>query len=170
MIKFLSTYSGLKLDPSNITPDQLRIEDIAAGLSAMPRFAAQTKDIFTVASHSIILSEMVPPELAKCALLHDFTEALLMDIPSPVKRLLPDYQWLETRLMKVGCEAFGFTESDLGAIKPYDKEIAEYERQVLFGLTAESDYTNIMVRIFSELKLQRSTIMTNFIDRYTQLL
>lgn len=169
MKKLLTTYSGLKLDPGNIKPEDINIYDIAAGLSAMPRFAGQTRHVFTVASHSIILSTLVPKEYALVALLHDSSEAYIADLPSMVKALLPDYQRLEASIMDSVASAFKITKDQLEYIKSYDKQVAEIERQVLFGLVLERDYTPVMRQIANELMLTRRTIMMNFIDKYTQL-
>jgi len=169
MNKRLTTYTGKKLDPSNITPQDIDIQDIAAGLSAMPRFAGQTRKIFTVASHSIILSEIVPPELAKCALLHDASEAFLGDVITPVKTLVPEYQALESSVMSAVLKHFGLAEEELLAIKPYDKQIAEVERIVLFENTLLCNTTKLMHRIEKELTLTRREIMWNFLDRYAQV-
>lgn len=166
----LTTNTGLKIDPGNMKPEDFNIYDIAAGLSAMPRFAGQTNKVYTVASHSIILSKIVPPEFAKCALLHDLSEAYVMDLPSPVKRLLPDYIKLESNIMDVGLQAFNIPKEHMQYIKSYDKNIAETERKVLFNLHGYTQEELKLVKLVEyELSLTRRAIMLNFIDTYTKL-
>lgn len=71
------------------------IEDVALGLSNICRYAGQVEDHFSVAQHSVYVSHCIEPEFALEGLLHDATEAFLTDIPTPLKRILPDYKRLE---------------------------------------------------------------------------
>lgn len=75
------------------------IEDIALGLSRIPRFAGQTTTPWTVAHHSLVVTEMArgdDPDLPLHALLHDAHECLTSDIPTTFKT--PDMKALQRRL------------------------------------------------------------------------
>lgn len=92
------TASGRAVDLLNPDPRVISIEDIAASLSRISRFGGHLRDdveTYTVAQHSVLVSQMVPPEMALVGLLHDAAEAYLGDVVSPLKRLLPGYAALE---------------------------------------------------------------------------
>lgn len=106
-MSYIATSTGKHIDFTNITPDQICIEDIARGLSNECRFAGQLESFYSVAQHSVYVSQIVPPEYALEALLHDAAEAYIKDIPSPLKAMLPDYKAVEKRIEAVIRKKFG---------------------------------------------------------------
>ena len=80
-MSYIATSTEKHIDFVNITPDQICIEDIARGLSNECRFAGQLESFYSVAQHSVYVSQIVPPEYALEALLHDAAEAYIKDIP-----------------------------------------------------------------------------------------
>ncbi len=106
-MSYIATSTGKHIDFANITPDQICIEDIARDLSNECRFAGQLESFYSVAQHSVYVSQIVPPEYALEALLHDAAEAYIKDIPSPLKAMLPDYKAVEKRIEAVIREKFG---------------------------------------------------------------
>lgn len=87
--------SGQLYDYDDPGSNIITIEDIARGLSNMCRFAGQLNDFYSVAQHCVYVSHCIEEEYALEGLMHDATEAFLMDIPTPLKRILPDYKRLE---------------------------------------------------------------------------
>lgn len=85
---WIKTYSGQRFHFLDPTPDEIHIEDIAHALGAMPRFGGHTSAFYSVAEHSINVSRLAPPILALDGLLHDASEAYLIDIPRPIKHTL----------------------------------------------------------------------------------
>src|SRR5215211_9476558 len=85
----IDTASGVRLDLDNLRPEDIRIGDVAGGLSKVCRFGAQARKYYSVAQHALLVRRLVVeaghPELALVALHHDSHEAYLCDIPSPLK-------------------------------------------------------------------------------------
>ncbi|CVF28804.1 Uncharacterised protein [Serratia marcescens] len=93
---YIRTHGGLHFCYEAIDQDIINIHDIAQALSNICRFCGHLDDFYSVAQHSVLVSYLVPPELALEALLHDAAEAYCQDIPAPLKALLPDYRDIES--------------------------------------------------------------------------
>lgn len=102
-------------DPSHFT-----LHAIATGLANTCRFGGQCWPFYSVAEHSIWVSHIVPKELALHALFHDAAEAFIVDMPKPLKVMLPDYRALEKRI-----EAVLFPALDLPIEMPPDIKHAD---------------------------------------------
>lgn len=79
------------LDPQ---PEDVSLFDIAAHLARINRFNGATREPYSVAQHSVLVSELVPPSLALIGLLHDASETYTGDISRPMKRAL---EWVGYR-------------------------------------------------------------------------
>lgn len=90
-----TTQSGRLFDPLKITPSVINIHDIAHALSNLCRFGGHSHQFYSVAQHSLRVSAMLPPPLKLQGLMHDATEAYIVDLPRPLKVLLPQYVKLE---------------------------------------------------------------------------
>jgi len=110
------TYSGVYLDLVVLDPDTILIEDLAHGTAFECRFGNQLKVFYSVAQHSVLMS-LLPGSLEEKyeRLMHDTSEGILLDMPKPIKNLLPDYQALEDRVQGAICKKFNvpfpFSES-----------------------------------------------------------
>jgi hypothetical protein len=105
------TFSGRIMRPLAPSPDDLCIEDIAHALANSCRFTGHVRRFYSVAQHAVLVSEILPPALRLCGLMHDASEAYLSDISRPVKRqpvFGEVYKAAEERLMLVIAERFGF--------------------------------------------------------------
>ena len=133
----INTYSGGRFDPDDIKNSDFRIEDIAHALSLQCRFAGHIPEFYSVAEHSVFVSYYSNDFLA--GLLHDASEAYLMDIPTPVKRskIMIGYSILENDVMK---EIFHRFNLDY----PYNSDVHKADQRVLrteaeyFGLLDET--------------------------------
>lgn len=106
---FMTTISGKRINYENPTVEMLDITDIAHSLSNLCRFGGHINRFYSVAQHSVMVSNLVPHHLALAALLHDASEAYLSDIVRPAKRLLPEYKELELKIQSVLEERFAVT-------------------------------------------------------------
>lgn len=113
------------------TEEMIRIEDIAHALSMQCRFGGHLPKFYSVAQHSVHCCEEVSEVHQLAALLHDASEAYLVDIPSPVKSGLANYKQLEDRLMKVIAKKFGFDYPLHPDVKIVDESMLHAEWEYL---------------------------------------
>ena len=131
----LETVTGKQIDIENPDPALIDIEDIAWGLSRMPRFCGHTITVvpYNVAQHSvfvanealnIVLSDYdhnrftyqeAQDKLVLKALLHDAAEVYTGDLPSPLKRIPSLHKiikQIEDRLMAAIYKSMNLTPPD----------------------------------------------------------
>jgi hypothetical protein len=130
--------SGEFFDLMNPDPAMVRVEDIAAALSKLCRFTGHCSKFYTVAQHSVLVSSLVPPELARWGLFHDAAEAYLGDVASPLKALLPDYKEIEHRVEQVVFEALGLHGPMPPEVKHADTVALAAERLSLLPVTGHA--------------------------------
>ncbi|WP_210202651.1 hypothetical protein [Sinorhizobium sp. BJ1] len=107
---FMQVASGRKFWPMDPRSDEVFIEDIAHSLSLQCRYAGHCLRFYSVAEHSVHLARHLRwqgVDVSLWALLHDASEAYLVDVPRPVKPYLPGYKEAESRVMAAVCERFG---------------------------------------------------------------
>jgi hypothetical protein len=130
----IDTASGVRLDLDDPRPKDVRIKDVAGGLSKVCRFGAQPLEYYSVAQHALLVRQLVVEaghsKLALGALHHDSHEAYLCDIPKPLKRKISAindaYERVCDQFDLVIAEAFSFELPKKGspeeaAIKRADK-------------------------------------------------
>ena len=102
---------------------------MAHSLSQMCRFLGHTKAFYSVAQHSVLVSEQVPRQDALWGLLHDASEAYLCDLPAPIKRdpQMRIYRIAEDRLMAAVCARFGLEPEVPHSVRIADKVLLATE-------------------------------------------
>lgn len=98
--------SGAWFDFCAPASSSFTIEDIAHGLAHTCRYSGQCADFYSVAEHSILVSQ-VAEGCEFEALLHDAAEAFVGDITRPLKQMLPEYKKIETDVERAVLERFG---------------------------------------------------------------
>lgn len=165
----ISTFSGRQIDLLQPEPDQIHLEDIAHGLAQTCRFAGQCPVFYSVAQHSVVVSQLVEPEWAMHGLLHDASEAFMGDLHTGLKRLLPDYKKLENGVLTAIFKHFGLSGR---VLKPDPVEVADKQALVLeiqnLGMVQTFEYSGYL----PEVKIQPLGIdgaKRAFIQRYNEL-
>ena len=128
--------SGRFVNPFEPDPEQLDIGDIARALANVCRFGGHCRPFYSVAQHSVIVSELVEQrggdaEDAFAALMHDATEAYLGDMPHPLKHRSPlgaAFKDAEDHLERALHERFGI-KPDVLEIKRADRALLATERR-----------------------------------------
>lgn len=97
---WITAKGGIRFDLLNPDPDHLDIRTIAHAIGNVCRFSGHTSRHYSVAQHSILVSELVTllgglDGDAYTGLMHDAQEAYVGDVPTPLKRLLPEYKRIE---------------------------------------------------------------------------
>lgn len=136
---YLSTYTGQCIDLLNMTSDDVKIMDIAHSLSQQCRFGGHTNQFYSVAQHSVRVALALPRELQLVGLLHDATEAYVVDLPRPIKMALPDYRVLEDRVWQVICFRYGLAPILPAEVKRADERalLAEFQEVMSFQPPAD---------------------------------
>lgn len=95
------THGNRLIDFANPKNSDIHIDDIIHHLSMIPRFGGKLDVHYSVLDHSVFAATIaktlikMEDEAVFAVLMHDAQEAYLGDVPTPLKRLLPDYKAIE---------------------------------------------------------------------------
>lgn len=130
---WIQTFTGKQFWPTEPRAQDVDIIDIAHALSMKCRYNGHCHTFYSVAEHSVIVSHFVPRELALWGLLHDASEAYLVDVPRPIKPFLTNFKELEGRVMVAICEHFGLPIAEPPEVKRIDMAVLGDEMTQLMG-------------------------------------
>lgn len=150
---------------------EFTIDDIAHSLSNICRYTGHPYEFYSVAQHSVLASQIVPPEFAFHALMHDAAEAFIGDVAKPLKRLLPDYAKIEIRVERVVMSRFGLPLEMPGCVKRADiimlrteqRDIMECEKEIWLQAEGEKPLSSTII------PWSPSVAKRMFLDRYSEL-
>lgn len=125
--------------------DEVFIEDIAHSLSLQCRYAGHVLRFYSVAEHSVLIArclrDQYGEQTALYGLLHDASEAYLVDVPRPVKPYLTGYKAAEAKVMAAVCERFGMPLDMPPEVHEADERIIADELVNLVPMDWHARYT-----------------------------
>lgn len=130
---WVQTYKRKQFWPLDPRSEDVDIEDIAHSLSLTCRFNGHCNSFYSVAQHSVFVSELVRPSEALPGLLHDATEAYMGDIVRPLKRFLPTVKEIEEELERIILGYFGIGDYDREEVHRADNIALFTEMRDLMG-------------------------------------
>ncbi len=160
----IRTYTGRLYDVLYPRPQDICIEDIAHHLSMTCRYQGAVHRFYSVAEHSVLVSYMVPKKYAFYGLMHDAQEAYVGDMPTPLKRNMPEFQEIEDRNWKAVAIEFVLPIALPFEVKAADSAIVKYERYAL-GLSKEEATGDVFIA-----GLNPTEAEALFLKRYNELL
>ena len=173
---WIQSHTGKRLWPVNPRVEDVDIEDIAHALSNKCRFTGHCNDFYSVAQHSVMVSEFVDRSIAMGGLLHDAAEYMLPDVATPVKHQLKGFREIEEAALDAIFKKFGImdmrlSDSIMEEIKRADLQVLAIEARDLMPnkpedwcLPFEADpYIQITPWLPREAKRR-------FLSRYEQIL
>ena len=144
-VAWIQTFSGRRFHPTKPIIESISIIDIAHSLSRQCRFSGHVNsEIYSVAQHSVLVSLLCDPQDALWGLLHDASEAYLVDIPAPLKRsgLFDAYLSYEKIVSEAIAQRFcltGLVEPE--SVKKADKSLLASEAKSMMT-PLRSDWLN----------------------------
>lgn len=132
---WIQTYSGRRFSPTNPNPDAIVIQDIAHALSMQCRFSGHVKKFYSVAQHCVLVSHICNFEDSLWGLMHDATEAYLVDVPRPLKRSgkFDAYLEFEKKMQTAVCIRFGLPDLEPPSVKKADTILLATEARDLMS-------------------------------------
>lgn len=156
-----------KINPLNITKNDINPIDFATPLSRINRYGGQGLFPYSVAQHCVLLSFVVPPELAKAALTHDMTEIWLGDTNGIVKAALaPDLDKYEKHIQLVIGKALDIPYVNYIELFPFDTSICADE---MAALQLPCDKKPVFSEIISIEPLTEIQARNAWLNRYKEL-
>lgn len=123
---FIRTFTGKTFYPLAPRFEDIDIRDIAHSLAQQCRWTGHTKRFYSVAQHSVHVSERVPVAAALSGLLHDAQEAYCSDLSRPLKHDTPmgrEYMKIEEVLERAIAEKFKIEFPHPSVVKLADDRI-----------------------------------------------
>lgn len=135
-----------KFYPFDPKPEEIFIEDIAHALSNICRYNGHTKEFYSVAQHSVLVSKYCKPEHALHGLLHDAAEAYVGDMVRPIKNMnnMSFFRETEDRICETIFNKFHLTYPYPEDIKLADDMVLAIETRCVLDNIPDWAYTFYM--------------------------
>lgn len=145
---WIQTFRGLDFDFTDLDSTKVHIVDIAHSQSLQCRFTGHVKRHYSIAEHSVLVSKiagrlarergrdpMTVKLIEQQGLMHDATEAYVVDLASPIKKMpaLFGYNQLEADVWTIICVAQGIVREMYPEVKEADMIMLATEKAQLLG-------------------------------------
>jgi len=130
-----ASYDGTRYWPLDPRVEDVTIEMIAHSLSNQCRYGGRASTFYSVAQHCLYVSRTCDPQDALWGLLHDASEAFILDIPRPIKYsvVFDEYRLLEKKWDLVIAAKFNLSPEMPASVHIADKNVLAAECKVLMG-------------------------------------
>lgn len=176
MADYITTYTGIRMVPTEPKAEDICIEDIAHALSYICRGNGHVRSFFSVGQHSIHCAAEAKARgysnrICLACLLHDASEAYMQDVTSPVKKYLSEYRKYEDRLLAVIYEKYlkePVSQEEWELVKAVDDDMLYYDLKVLLHEIQDREEPEMKSR-FSYEVLPFETVEKRFLEFFYQL-
>lgn len=150
------TYSGGRVNPLDLKPEDVNPIDIAHALSNSCRYTGHPDKFYSVAEHSVIMYDYFAKDLASqysekeadsilsWLIHHDDDEAYLLDLAAPLKHHISGFGTVfkETaaKIMDAVVERFDLSLPEPAIVKQIDIGLRETELDVLFPRATDRNH------------------------------
>ncbi len=168
---WIETYSGARFTPMAPKAGAICIQDIAHSLSMQCRFGGHSKNFYSVAQHSVLVSYLCDSKDALHGLLHDASEAYLVDVPRPIKRSgkIKEYVTLEKKLQETINFRFALTPAEPESVKMADYKLLVTEARDLLKRHRGDWSETVKPFPFTITPLPPNEAKRQFLDRFYEL-
>jgi 5'-deoxynucleotidase YfbR-like HD superfamily hydrolase len=168
---YIQTYTGIKIDLLDPKVEDIVLEDIAHALSMQCRFSGHCKSFYSVAQHSVFVSKLCNKSDALHGLLHDASEAYLVDIPKPLKYCgeFDVYLRFEKKMMQVIYQKFGLAEQEPESVLMADRIMLMTEARDLATKFNACDWGKVDPAEFTIEAVPQQRAKQMFLNRFQEL-
>jgi hypothetical protein len=157
----IRVHSGIYVNVTDFKKEHVLLDDIGHALAMLPRWGGHCAFPYSVAEHCIIGSyddSLTTNEERLAFLMHDSSEAYMLDIPTPIKELFPLYYELEHSIMNVISQVLLFEY-------PLSEKTKVVDKNMLY-----SEWDTIIINKYRICEqMEHMQIKKMFIDRYNEL-
>ncbi len=165
---WIQTFTGKAFYPLDPRSEDINSADIAHALSMLCRFGGHCVRFYSVAEHCVLLARAMPPVLRLWALLHDASEAYLVDVPRPIKPHLKGYREAEDRIQAAIFAHFGLAGPLPQEVKDADYAMLMAERVNMRA--SDQEWTNPVPPLTVELQYwSPKTAESVFLNEFREL-
>ncbi len=170
---WIQTYTGKKFHPLDPRAEEIDIIDIARALSRICRFNGHLKcDIaYSVAQHSILVSDNCSEKDKLFGLLHDSAEAFSADLASPLKRsgAFDNFKYYENQLQSVIYKKYCGSDKEPAEVKEADLRMLSTEAEQLMAPLHKDWVLGLKSYLIKIEPLQPNEAEKLFMQRFNEL-